>query len=183
VTLDHLNALDPSSASREFLRCCASTRWAQRMTASRPFVNVDAMAVTADVIWAALDRADWLEAFAAHPRIGDARLNARLKPRAPTDLPEREASAERWAGQEQSSVAQAADDVRERLAAKNREYEARFGYIFIVCAAGRSADQMLTMLERRLTNDPEAELRTAAEEQRKITRLRLAKLLDLAAVS
>lgn len=83
-----------------------------------------------------------------------------------------------WAAQEQARVADAAPDLRERLAERNREYEARFGYIFIVCATGKSAAQMLGMLESRMANDSYTELRIAANEQRKITRLRLAKLLD-----
>ncbi len=85
---------------------------------------------------------------------------------------------ENWSQQEQAGIAAAAEDVRTRLAAANREYHARFGYIFIVCATGKTAEEMLEILERRLKNAPESELRVAAEEQRKITRLRLAKLLD-----
>ena len=87
------------------------------------------------------------------------------------------AGAAAWSTQEQAGAAGASADVRERLAARNRDYEARFGYIFIVCATGKSADEMLSMLEQRLTNDPNEELEIAAEEQRKIMRIRLAKLL------
>jgi len=159
MTLDELNALDAESAQRQLLRCCGSRRWAREMTASRPFDGVETMARTGDAIWSSLDRADWLEAFAAHPRIG-----------------ERTASA--WAAAEQSGSGVASADARDRLAAGNRDYEARFGYIFIVCATGKSADEMLAMLERRLGNDPENELAIAAEQQRQITQLRLGKLLD-----
>jgi 2-oxo-4-hydroxy-4-carboxy-5-ureidoimidazoline decarboxylase len=177
MTLGEVNALDAAAAARELLRCCGSTRWAEKMTAARPFVTVDAMMIASDAIWSALDRADWLEAFGAHPKIG---TDARLTPRTPA-LPEREALAERsWSAQEQAGVASATDDVLDRLAAKNREYEARFGYIFIVCATGKSAAEMLRMLEQRLTHDPDTELRAAAGEQRQITRLRLAKLLGVA---
>ena len=175
-----LNALDRETAEREFLRCCGSTRWAREMAAARPFPTVAALAATADEIWSALDRADWLEAFGAHPRIGEpAAAAARLKARAPDKELEREASAERsvWSAQEQSGVAAASAAIRDRLAAANRDYFARFGYIFIICASGKSADEMLAALERRLTNDPGEELRMAAEEQRRITRLRLEKLL------
>lgn len=128
------------------------------MTAARPYAIADAMFVTGDVVWSALDRADWLEAFSSHPQIGGQSTN-------------------RWSAHEQSGVATATETVLDRLATKNREYESRFGYIFIVCATGKSADEMLEMLERRITNDPDRELPIAAEEQRKITRLRLEKLL------
>ena len=163
MTLDRLNALDAATAVGELLRCCGSRSWAQKMTAARPFPTVDALTATADVIWSGLGRSDWLEAFAAHPKIGERGSD--------------------WSTKEQAGVASAAGDVRQRLAAKNRDYEARFGYIFIVCATGKSADEMLRTLEARLTNDPETEIRVAAEEQAKITRFRLAKLLDAVAVS
>lgn len=156
--LDELNALDEASAARALLACCGSTGWAREMAASRPFDGPETMAHTSDRVWASLARSDWLEAFAAHPKIGA-----------------RTASA--WASAEQAGSAGASEEVRQRLAAGNRAYEARFGYIFIVCATGRSAGDMLAILERRLTNDPDEELRIAAEEQCKITRLRLAKLL------
>jgi OHCU decarboxylase len=129
------------------------------MTAARPFDSSDRMSARADAIWASLSAADWLEAFGSHPRIG-------------------EAGGGRWSSEEQAEASSATLAVRERLAAANREYEARFGYLFIVCAAGRRADEILMRLEDRLTNAAEAELPVAAEEQRRITRLRLAKLLD-----
>src|SRR5262245_31628869 len=175
------------------------------MAASRPFDGPESMAQTSDRIWASLERSDWLEAFGAHPRIGDRTAapaatpsglprgvseSARPEAGSPTRQPRwgagwgPGASAEKvgadgigWATQEQSGVAAAPNDVLERLAAGNRAYEARFGYVFIVCATGKSAGEMLTILEQRLTNDPDEELHIAAEEQRKITRLRLAKLL------
>jgi OHCU decarboxylase len=160
MRLDALNELDEQVAIRELLRCCGSTQWAREMAASRPFDTAEAMAQTSDTIWSSLTRADWLEAFAAHPRIGD-----------------RSASSSAWAAAEQSGTAKAPDEVRAQLAVKNRDYEARFGYIFIVCATGQTAEAMLAMLDERLTNDPDDELHIASEEQRKITQLRLAKLL------
>jgi OHCU decarboxylase len=151
------------------------------MAAARPFATIAGVAVSADEIWSALGEADWLEAFAAHPRIG-------------SDTTGRSGGSDRsggsrrssggvdqdktWAAQEQARVADAAPGERQRLAARNREYEARFGYMFIVCAAGKSAGEMLGMLESRMTNDPLTELRVAADEQRKITRLRVVKLLE-----
>jgi OHCU decarboxylase len=116
---------------------------------------------------------DVLEAFAAHPKIG-----AGGPGRAEAAGAAGRDGAPQWSAQEQSGARDAADDVREQLAAGNRAYEARFGYIFIICATGRSAAEMLASLERRLRNKPAEELRIAAEEQRMITRLRLTKLLD-----
>jgi len=172
VHLEDLNALDAETAARELLACCGSTEWASEMAASRPFDGPDSMAQTSDSIWASLERSDWLEAFAAHPRIGD---------RTPAVAASAEkvggANGIQWATQEQSGTSSAPKDVIERLATGNRAYEARFGYIFIVCATGKSAGEMLAILEQRLTNDPDEELHIAAEEQRKVTRLRLAKLL------
>jgi OHCU decarboxylase len=159
VTLAGLNAVPDEAAVAAFLRCCGSIRWARMMTAARPFASIDRMGARADAIWAALSAADWVEAFGKHPRIG-------------------EAGGGRWSSEEQAEASPATPAVRDRLAAANREYEARFGYIFIVCAAGRRADEILTMLEDRLTNAADAELLVAAEEQRRITRLRLARLLD-----
>ena len=154
MRLSDLNALDRDAAVNEFLRCCGSTGWAQQMAAARPFLDVESMARTADSVWARLSAADYLEAFAAHPRIG-------------------ERAGPAWAAQEQSGVT---DAVRERFAQLNRAYQARFGYIFIICATGRSGAEMLEALERRLGNDAGREMEIAAEEQRRITRLRLDKL-------
>lgn len=176
MTLRDLNALDADAGSRALLRCCGSTRWAREMSAARPFASADAMAAKADAVWAALDRTDWLEAFAAHPKIGQP--GGASKPGAGRAGTARGAGgAAWWPEEEQRGVADAADAVRTRLAQANHEYKARFGYIFIVCATGKSAAEMLGLLERRLANDAAAELTVAAEEQRKITQLRLAKLL------
>ena len=167
MRLDELNALDDAAAARELLRCCGSTKWAGRMAAARPFATVAAIEEAADRIWWGLDEIDWREAFAAHPKIG-ARTAAGAKP----------AGSEGWSTEEQAGAAGAAAGVTARLAAANREYEARFGYIFIICATGKSAAEMLDALERRLANPPDRELRIAAGEQSRITRLRLAKLID-----
>jgi OHCU decarboxylase len=165
MQLADLNALDTEPATRELFRCCGSTTWAQAMAAARPFANVDALVAAGDKIWSSLAPADWREAFAAHPRIG-------------ADGAGGSGGAGGWSAQEQSGVAGATDAARRRLAAANRDYEARFGYIFIVCATGKSGDEMLELLEERLRHDPDAELTIAAEEQRKILRLRLAKLIE-----
>lgn len=158
MTLDELNALSAPRAEDEFLRCCGSRRWAQAMAAERPFRNAHEMAVAADRVWQALDPPDWLEAFAAHPRIGERGTGG-------------------WPAEEQSGTHAAAKTILERLAHGNREYEARFGHVFLICATGKSAGEMLTSLERRLRNDHDTERRTAADEQRQITALRLGRLV------
>jgi 2-oxo-4-hydroxy-4-carboxy-5-ureidoimidazoline decarboxylase len=166
---DALHRLDtmPAAAAADLLRaCCGAARWVERMTAARPFNTEPALRESADRIWRSLDRSDWLEAFSHHPRIGEQRSAVPTGTRAGA-----------WSSGEQSSVAVADAGVRESLAAANREYESRFGYIYIVCATGRTAHEMLALARERLTNEPAHELTVAAEEQRKITQLRLGKLL------
>jgi len=166
-----LNALSSEEAQAELLKCCGSTNWARRMAQQRPFpTGGDAMRRlldAADRVWWDLGREDWLEAFTRHPRIGE---KAAAK----------DASAEtrRWSEEEQSGTRSAREQVLAALAKANRAYEQRFGYIFIVCATGKSSEEMLALLQQRLQNDPAAELRVAAEEQRRITHLRLQKLLQ-----
>ena len=176
MRLDELNALDDEAARRELLRCCGSTAWATRMAAARPFSSVDRMLDTGDRFWNDCGAADWLEAFAAHPKIGAGQAG-RAGQASQAGHAGRAGENTEWSAQEQSRTPEASDDVRERLARGNRDYEARFGYIFIVCATGKSADEMLAALERRVRNAPDVELGVAAGEQRQITRLRLLKLL------
>jgi 2-oxo-4-hydroxy-4-carboxy-5-ureidoimidazoline decarboxylase len=160
-----VDALPEHEARAALERCCGSTRWVDEMLAQRPFGSASVLTGAASGIWAALGREDYLEAFAEHPPIGD--LSA---------LAARFAVTATWSSGEQSGV-NAADHVTlEALAAGNRVYRARFGYTFIVCATGKSADQMLEGLRVRLAHDAETELFTAAAEQAKITLLRLAKL-------
>jgi len=160
MTLEEVNRLGPLRARNEFLQCCGSSRWAAAMAEARPFATVDVMQTRASAIWSSLGRSDWLEAFAAHPKIGEARpLSA-------------------WSSAEQAGMQTADARAKARLADLNAVYEARFGYIFIVCATGRSPAEMLSLLETRLGNDVERELPIAADEQRKITALRLTKLVD-----
>ena len=126
------------------------------------------MRVKSDEIWRALDPADWDEAFASHPRIGEKK--------APDSAT---AKSVQWSLEEQSGVGLSSEDIQERLRHANAEYERRFGRIYIVCATGKSAEQMLAILERRLNNDEIEELHEAAEQQRQITQLRLRKWLGL----
>lgn len=135
------------------------------MSAGRPFADEDALLAAARRAWGTLDRADWLEAFAAHPKIGDLQ-----------SLAEKYPSTARWAAGEQAGAAQAAQSTLEALASRNQAYAARFGYIFIVCATGKSAEEMLAILEKRLANRPEDEILIAAAQQEKITEIRLRKL-------
>ncbi|MGH7485551.1 MAG: 2-oxo-4-hydroxy-4-carboxy-5-ureidoimidazoline decarboxylase, partial [bacterium] len=130
----------------------------RQMIAARPFPSWSELVQQAETIWFALNPDDWREAFAAHPRIGDK-------------------SGSRWARQEQSATSSASSESLDALAAANREYEARFGHIYIVCATGKSVDEMLALARQRLKNSPADELRVAAEEQMKITKLRLMKLV------
>ena len=164
--VDWLNFLPEKKGAAALQDCCGSQEWVRRMLASRPFTNADEMMRAADEIWNALNRKEWLQAFRHHPRIGAKKAERKQS-----------AKAGDWSAKEQAGVAQAARDTRAVLAAANRAYEAAFGHIFIICASGKSAEQMQQELQRRLGNDRETELRTAAEEQRKIMRLRLEKLL------
>lgn len=164
-TLNLLNSRSTEDAVKTFRRCCGSTHWCEQMASARPFATPEHAATSADVAFDRLVDADWLEAFAAHPRIGDFE-----------SLKMKYAGNKEWSAGEQAGAAAADDATLHRLAEGNAAYEARFGYRFIVCATGKSAAQMLQLLESRLGNDPGAELRIAADEQRKITHLRLAKL-------
>lgn len=167
MRLADLNRLDDGAAVEAFLRCCGSSRWARQMSAARPFADAATMAAAAERIGSTLEPRDWLEAFAAHPRIGADRGSGAGK-----------AESLEWSAQEQARVAFAGHQTRARLAEANHDYETRFGYIFIVCATGKTGEEMLALLERRLRHDPADELGIAAGEQQKITRLRLTKLLD-----
>ena len=142
--------------------CCGSARWIERMLARRPFGSRIGLLTAARDEWDALAPHDWREAFSHHPKIGDR-----------TSLRERFPSTHDLSEKEQAGVAGASEAVLDALADANRAYEERFGYIFIVCAAGKSAEAMLTLLRERLSNDPDDELRIAAGEQAKITALRL----------
>jgi OHCU decarboxylase len=157
-----LNALPPAEAEAAFLACCGSRAWTRRMTEGRPYAGKTALLDAADQVWWSLAPEDWREAFAAHPQIGEKKTRG-------------EDQFQRWSEQEQAGVASAEAALLADLAEANRIYAERFGYIFIVCATGKSAGEMLELLRSRLGNDPEAELRVAAEEQQKITRLRLLK--------
>lgn len=165
ATVAELDVLPPERAAQLLGDCCGSSRWISAMVARRPFGSMERLLATADEIWRSLGPDDWREAFSHHPRIGERTGVGRQSERGAA-----------WAAGEQAGVGDAGDDVRQALAKANREYERRFGYIYIVCATGRTADDLLATATDRLHNDPDTELSVAAEEQRKITRLRLNKL-------
>ena len=159
-----LNAMPPAEREAALLRCCGAAAWARRMSEAMPFADEDDLHGAADRAFATLSDDDWLAAFAHHPRIGDvSRLRERFK--ASGVLSEKEQGV---------AMASADDAVIERLFAMNQAYEARHGHIFIVCATGKSAAEMLALLEARIDLEPAAELRNCAAEQAKITHLRLA---------
>jgi 2-oxo-4-hydroxy-4-carboxy-5-ureidoimidazoline decarboxylase len=161
------NKLPPGEAADEILSCCGSLAWADGLSARRPFETEPSLLEASDEVWTRLARHDWIEAFSKHPRIGERRA-----PEVAT------AQSALWSTEEQQSVAQAQETVRLALAQANREYEQRFGRVFIICATGRSAAEMLEIVRRRLRNDDATELRESAEEQRRITNLRLRKWLS-----
>jgi 2-oxo-4-hydroxy-4-carboxy-5-ureidoimidazoline decarboxylase len=161
-----LNALPPAAARAALERCCGATRWVEAMLARRPFLDTPQLLAAADTVFAEAGQADLLEAFSHHPQIGADIAELRRKFANTGDL----------AAAEQSGAAAADTQTLEALRAANQAYLARFGYIFIVCASGKSAAAMLALLEQRLHNDPASELRIAAAEQAKITKLRLERL-------
>jgi OHCU decarboxylase len=167
VSVAELDAMSKPQAKKVLAECCGASRWVSGMLARRPFGSRSAVLSAADEIWRSLDSGDWREAFSHHPRIGEQSSAVAHGERGSV-----------WAASEQSEVDRAREDVRAELAAANREYEQRFGYIYIVFATGKSAEEMLAIARERLRNDPDGELRVAAEEQRKILRLRLDKLLE-----
>ncbi len=167
MTIDHLNELDPTEASAECTRCCGSSRWVREMISRRPFDSRDELFLKADIVWQSLTESDWKEAFTHHPKIGDVE-----------SLRKKFAGTATWASGEQSGAMSAPEETLKQLAEGNSLYEEKFGYIFIVCATGKSAGEMLGILRSRLPNSPDDEIHIAADEQEKITRLRLEKLLS-----
>jgi allantoicase len=161
------DTLPPRMAEAAIRQCCGSSSWVKSMMNARPFGSAQAVFTHADIAWNACGKSDWLEAFEAHPRIGESKA-----------APTQSAAAAAWSRQEQAGVNVATEDVRTALAEINRAYEKRFGFIYIVCATGRTAEDMLAYAQTRINNTRDAELCNAAAEQHKITRLRLEKLLE-----
>jgi len=166
MTLSELNALDKTRLKQALTQCCGSTAWVEKMAAVFPVENEADLLEEAGKKWQECGEADWLEAFSHHPKIGD--LNV---------LQEKFASTRHWAAGEQASVNEAAPEVLEELLTGNKVYEEKFGFIFIVFASGKSAGEMLYILQTRLLQSWEDEIKTAMNEQHKITIHRLQKLL------
>lgn len=164
-TLATWNAASANAAFDAMIACCGARRWALAMIGLRPFTNVVALSLAADEVWSNMEEADWMEAFACHPRIGERKIaHATAK------------SAE-WSREEQASANTAAERVLDELIAGNALYEQRFGFTYIVCATGKTAEEMLAILNRRLARDRATELREAVEQQRQIMQIRLGKWL------
>lgn len=163
----HLDRLTDDELEQALGACCGARRWVDRMMRSRPFRDTETLLRRAEEIWWSLGPEDWREAFAHHPRIGerDAEVAQAVRARG-------------WSAGEQRGVADASSDIRSAIADGNREYERRFGHIYLVSASGKSAEELLELLRARLANDPATELEVAAGEQAKITRLRLLKLIE-----
>jgi len=158
------NDLSAEEAAREILACCGSSAWAAAMASKRPLLDDETLLACSDEIWRGLGEADWLQAFGSHPRIGESRAGHNVA-----------AQSLAWSKQEQQKAATADEAIKTALKWGNREYEHKFGRIFIVCATGKSASEILEILRRRLHNDDATELQQAAEEQRQIMHIRLKK--------
>jgi 2-oxo-4-hydroxy-4-carboxy-5-ureidoimidazoline decarboxylase len=167
AVLSAWNATDRDAAVAALRSCCAARRWAMEVAAKRPFADEEELFTTADNVWATMQESDWMEAFQAHPRIGERKaVHA-------------SAQSTAWSRQEQSSAESAQAEILSELVEGNARYEELYGFTYIVCATGKTAEEMLDILRRRLTSDRETELREAAEQQRQITQIRLRKWLQL----
>jgi len=165
--LERWNRADAEAAREAMIACCGAGRWAVTMVQSRPFASVAELRAAADRIWSTMHQADWLEAFACHPRIGERKAAAQASPQSST-----------WSRQEQAGVRDTQARILDELAEDNARYEERFGFTYIVCATGKSAAEMLDILRGRLSRDRDEELREAAEQQRQILQIRLGKWLS-----
>jgi 2-oxo-4-hydroxy-4-carboxy-5-ureidoimidazoline decarboxylase len=166
MTIASFDHLEPGAKKKLLLQCCGSSAWAEKMIAMPPAEDLIDLFEDAEEKWYECSEDDWKEAFMHHPKIGDiAALRKKF-------------SSDKFAAGEQQSIDQASEETLELLAKANDLYEKKFGYIFIVCATGKSADEMLEILNARLVNTPEEEIRIAMDEQNKITKLRLEKLFE-----
>jgi len=169
-----LNLLPPNEATEELLKCCGSQHWASQLAAEGPFTSAAELLTKAAEVWWSLEPDDWLEAFRSHPKIGENKRRVSNESKKGDDD-----TSDRWPEQEQAGVRHAKQETMDSLAELNSQYETKFGYIFIVCATGKSSEEMLAILQDRLENDASIELHIAAAEQAKITELRLKKLLAI----
>ena len=167
MTLHDFNTLDPAQLKEVLRKCCGSSTWIEKMLPFIPADDLVELLEDAEEQWWKCKEEDWKEAFAAHPKIGDTASLAKKFPETAD-----------WAAGEQSAAREAGTEILEALAEANRLYEGKFGYIFIVCATGKTAKEMLAILQSRMQNSPYDEIQVAADEQNKITKLRLEKLFE-----
>lgn len=167
MTLDAFNTLSLEEAREELFKCCGSSIWVKKLAEKIPFISIEELKNESDSIWFGCDKKDWLEAFTHHPKIGDIK-----------SLEKKFSSTKQWASVEQSGVTTATKNILQELKESNDDYEKKFGYIFIVCATGKSAEEMLAILKSRLNNSPQEEIKIAVNEQNKITHLRIDKLVE-----
>ena len=167
MDLEQLNSMPLEEAVKVLLHCCGSKRWAENVANARPYTNPETLIAKANDIWWSLESEDWLEAFRSHPKIGETKAAAPVSDQ-----------SSQWSGQEQAGVSNASRETVDALAALNWAYEQKFGFIFIICATGKTSGEILDSLKKRLENDAETELPIAAAEQSKITELRLKKLTN-----
>jgi 2-oxo-4-hydroxy-4-carboxy-5-ureidoimidazoline decarboxylase len=166
LILARWNAADPKPALETMLDCCGAQRWAAAMVDRRPIASENQLHEMAGDIWNSMTEPDWLEAFACHPKIGERKA------------PHASHQSSTWSGQEQSSIQAASDAILTALGEGNARYEGKFGFTYIVCATGKSPEQMLSLLESRLANTRECELSEAARQQKQIMHIRLRKWLE-----
>ena len=167
ITVKELDAMKPDQVRGVLAECCGSSKWVHEMIAKRPFRSAGNVYKAAEEAAEKMEAEDWLEAFSHHPRIGEKPGSTKTGVSAGVE----------WATLEQAGMEAAGNYAKIELARANQEHERKFGYIYIVCAIGKSADEMLEIARKRLNNDADKELRVSADEQRKITRLRLERLL------
>lgn len=164
--LQWFNGLPADKAINVLVQCCGSSVWAQLVCEHRPFATLEKLKADASSVWRQLSAEDWREAFLSHPRIGEQQAGHKTS-----------AQAESWSAQEQKASGTNNEATKEELRRLNREYDDKFGFIFIICASGKSSAEILEALQRRLKNDRGQEIQNAADEQEKITSLRLEKLI------
>jgi len=167
MTLEEFNKQSLEKVREDLFRCCGSTTWLNKLLQHFPFQSLQDLKICSDKAWLSCTEKDWMEAFSHHPKIGEKAGENK-----------KHSSTKEWAEQEQSGVNDAGQTILVELAEANKTYESKYGYIFIVCAAGKSAAEMLALLKNRLNNDPEKEMHIAAGEQNKITHLRIDKIFS-----
>jgi OHCU decarboxylase len=155
-----------AEAEKELIQCCGSRQWVDAMVSGRPYASLEALLEQAEIVWWSLEQNDWLEAFRSHPKIGEKKAAEKVS-----------AQSQQWSGQEQAGMNDASVETTASLANLNQVYEQKFGFIFIICATGKTPHEMLEVLQARLQHDAATELPIAAREQSKITKLRLKKLI------